>query len=178
MDLPEANSTTVRDLYCLWAACLCLSWSAVVMRALTWVVFIPRASRRCCALAVALHWRDSGLGISHARNYPRTFSFHEIFKCARLQFYSIWLQTDIHTHNFRKCSHASVGSIRVAPTRQLLWEVKATVSRSHLTYMHNPNPNLVSFRDYIFNAYQKNVSVNYLFHFYSSALEGWHLILC
>ena len=44
MDLLEANSTTVRDLYCLWAACPCLSWSTVAMRALSWVVFVPRAS--------------------------------------------------------------------------------------------------------------------------------------
>ena len=73
MDLPEANSTTVHDLYCLWAACICLSWPAVVMRALTWVVFIPWASCWRCALAVALHWRDSRLGISHARNYPSVF---------------------------------------------------------------------------------------------------------
>ena len=42
--LPEANSTTVRDLYCLWAACPCQSWSTVAMRALSWVVFVPRAS--------------------------------------------------------------------------------------------------------------------------------------
>ena len=32
------------DLYCLWAACPCLSWSAIAIRALTWVVFVPRAS--------------------------------------------------------------------------------------------------------------------------------------
>ena len=44
MDSPEVNSTTVCDLYCLWAACNCLSWSAVAMRALTWVIFIPQAS--------------------------------------------------------------------------------------------------------------------------------------
>ena len=29
---------------CEQPACLCLSWSAVAMRALTWVVFVPRAS--------------------------------------------------------------------------------------------------------------------------------------
>ena len=31
-----------------------------------------------------LHRRDSKLGISHARNYLRTFGLHEIFKCAHL----------------------------------------------------------------------------------------------
>ena len=39
-DLPPKG----RDLYRLWAAYPCLSWSAVAMRALTWVVFVPRAS--------------------------------------------------------------------------------------------------------------------------------------
>ena len=92
MDLPEANSTTVCDLYCLWAACPCLSWSAVAMRVLTWVVFIPRASHRCCALAVALYRRDSRLGISHAQNYPRTFGLHEIFKCAHLKYIHTYTQ--------------------------------------------------------------------------------------
>ena len=42
MDLPEANSTTMCGLYCLWAACPCLSWSC--MHALTSVVFVTRAS--------------------------------------------------------------------------------------------------------------------------------------
>ena len=32
------------DLYCLGAACPCLSWSIIAMRVLTWVVFVPRAS--------------------------------------------------------------------------------------------------------------------------------------
>ena len=44
--------------YCLWVDCPCLSWSAVAMRALTWVIFVPWASHRCCALAVALHWHN------------------------------------------------------------------------------------------------------------------------
>jgi len=39
-----AYLNTKRDLHCLWAACPCLSWSAVAMRALTWAVFVPRAS--------------------------------------------------------------------------------------------------------------------------------------
>ena len=44
-DLAEANSTTVRDLYCLWAACPCLSWSAVCHTS-----FLGLPSRRRCAL--------------------------------------------------------------------------------------------------------------------------------
>ena len=39
--LPEANSTTVRNSYHLWAACPCLSWSTVAMHVLTWVIFTP-----------------------------------------------------------------------------------------------------------------------------------------
>ena len=42
--VPEANSTTMRDLHCLWAACSCLSWSAVAVRALTSAVFVPWVS--------------------------------------------------------------------------------------------------------------------------------------
>ena len=33
--------------------------------------------------------------------------------------YSIWLQGDIHTHNFRKCSHASVGFAQARPNKDL-----------------------------------------------------------
>jgi len=29
--------------------------------------------------------------------------------------YGIWPQTDRHTHNFRKCSHASVGLAQARP---------------------------------------------------------------
>ena len=29
--------------------------------------------------------------------------------------YGIWPQADIHTHNFRKCSHASVGLVQARP---------------------------------------------------------------
>ena len=135
MDLPEANSTTVRDLYCLWAACLCLSWSAVVMRALTWVVFVPQAARWRCTLAVALHQRDSGLGISHARNYPRTFSLHKIFKCTHLKF-TVYghKQTDIHTHNFCKCSHASVGLTPVPPL------INSTGGQGFMAIVNKPCP--------------------------------------
>ena len=100
---------TMRDLYCLWAACPCLSWSTVAMRALTSFLGLPSHWR--CALAVALHWRDSGLDLSHAQNYPWTFSLH-----AHLKFMVYGRkQTDIHRHNFRKCSHASVGLAQAGP---------------------------------------------------------------
>ena len=105
MDLPEANSTTVRDLYCLWAACPCLSWSAVAMRALTWVVFVPRAS-----FTPTLRSGSSPSPTWQRAGHIACTSLHEIFKCAHLKF-TVYgrKQTDIHTHNFCKCSHASVG---------------------------------------------------------------------
>ena len=74
------------------------------MRALSSFLGLP--SRQCCALAVALHRRDSGLAISHARVF---------MKYLNAKIYGIWPQTDIHTHNFRKCSHASVGLAQARP---------------------------------------------------------------
>ena len=121
MDLPEANSTTVRDLYCLWVACPCLSWSTVAMCALTWVVFVPRASHRYCALAVALHRRDSGLGISHARKLRSVF-----MKCLKMRLfkiYGIWLQAYIHTYIHTTSANAVTlvwGSLRLAPNISIL----------------------------------------------------------
>ena len=124
MDLPEANSTTVRDLYCLWVACTCLSWSAVAMCALTWVVYVSRASRQHCALAVALHRRHSGLGISSARKLRSVFMKYlkmRLFKNLRYMAASIhiYIHTYIHTHNFRKCSHASVGLAQARPNERI-----------------------------------------------------------
>ena len=58
---------------------------------------------------VALHRRCSALGLSHARNYPRTFGLHEIFKCAHL------LTASIHTHNFRNAVTLVWGSLGLAP---------------------------------------------------------------
>ena len=57
-----------RAWFVLWAARPCLSWSAVAMRVLTWVVFIPWASFMLkLRSGSTLHRRDSGLGILHAR---------------------------------------------------------------------------------------------------------------
>ena len=114
----ELNYCACQDLYCLWAACPCLSWSAVAMCALSSFLGLP--SRRRCALAVALHRRDSGLDPLHARNYIQS-SWNIYMRLFKI--YGIWPQTDKHTHNFRKCSHASVGnavmlvwgSLRLAP---------------------------------------------------------------
>ena len=49
------------------------------------IVFVPRASRRCCALAVAPHRHNSGLGTKTTPG-SWTFGLHEIFKCAHLKF--------------------------------------------------------------------------------------------
>ena len=108
-----------RDLYCLWVACPCLSWSTVAMCALTWVVFVPRASRRRCALAVPLHRRDSGLGISHARKLRSVFM--KYLKMRLFKIFGIWPQADIHTyiHTYIHTTSANAvalvwGSLRLA----------------------------------------------------------------
>ena len=96
MDLPEANSITVRDLYRLWATCPCLSWSAVAMRALTWVVFVPRASftPTLCSSSSPSPTRQWAGHIACTK-LP---GLHEIFKYAHLKF-TVYgcTQTDIHT---------------------------------------------------------------------------------
>ena len=96
-----------------------MSVIVVTMRALTSSLFLglPSRQRRRCALAVALHQRDSGLGISHAQKL-RTLGLHEIFKCSHLKFTVYGRKhTDIHTHNFRKCSYASVGLAQARPNK-------------------------------------------------------------
>ena len=46
----------------------------------------------------------------------RTFGLYEIFKCAHLNLQ--YMVASRHTHNFCKCSHASVGLLRLAP---IMW---------------------------------------------------------
>ena len=66
---PEANSSTVRSLHHSWAACPCLSWSAIAMPHGVLIL-----SHLCIALAVTL--QKTGW----ARDYSRTsFSLYEIF---------------------------------------------------------------------------------------------------
>ena len=100
MDLhvPETNSVTVRDLYCLWAACPFLSWFTVAMCALSWIVFVPRASHQCCALAVALHqlmWQRAGRNAC-IKPPEDVRSSWNISMCS-FKIYGIWPQADIHT---------------------------------------------------------------------------------
>ena len=114
MDLPEANSTTVCDLYCLRAACPCLSWSTVAVRVLT-CCFRSSSFMLTLRSAVALrrHWVYC---MHETTRGSRMFSLHEIFKCGHLKF-TVYghKQADIHTHNFRKCSHTSVGLAQARP---------------------------------------------------------------
>jgi len=64
-------------------------------------------------------WQQAG--ISHARNFQRTFGLHEIFKCAPLKFMvygrkQTYIHTYIHTYTqLPQCSHASVGLAQARP---------------------------------------------------------------
>ena len=100
-DCRLCNCCPCHDLYRLWEACPCMPWSAIAMRALTWVVFIPRAS------FTPMLCSGSSL---HRRMHESTFSLHGIFKFAHLKF-TVYgrKQTDRHTHKFHKCSPSSVG---------------------------------------------------------------------
>jgi len=40
--------------------------------------------------------------------------------------YGIWLQTDMHTHDFRKCSHVSVGLAQARPNYAFQFSYKST----------------------------------------------------
>ena len=110
MDLPEANSTTVRDLYCLWAACPCLSWSTVAMRALSWVVFVPRVSLTptlCSGSSPSPTWQRLGMK-----------GLHEIFKYANLKF-TVYGRKQTYTQ--LPPMHAVTlvwGSLRLAPNTE------------------------------------------------------------
>ena len=71
-----------------WTACPRLSWSAVAMHALTWVVFTLKCWR--CIPAIVL-LTDSRLGM-------RTFQcLHELFKCAQLKF-TVYGQKQTYTN--------------------------------------------------------------------------------
>ena len=108
----------------------CLSWFTVALRALTRIVFVPRASRRRCALAVALHRRDSGLGIR----------MHET--------------THTYTHTTSANAVTLVwGSLRLAPTSKALPSISGlywyqampskSYSRLHCAWLYrgyNPGP--------------------------------------
>ena len=127
MGLPDANSTTVCDLYCLWAACPCLSWSAVAMRALTWVVFVPRAS--------FTPTQHSGSSPSSTQQWewhiPCTKGLHEIFKYAHLKF---TVYGHKHTYIHTTSANAATlvwGSLRLAPKiNRLRCYVKSTTAQN------------------------------------------------
>ena len=108
--------------------------------------------------AVALHRRDSGLACT---KLSRTFDLHEIFKCGHLKF-TVYghKQADIHTHNFRKCSHATVGLAQARPNYGQTWV--SPVSRK---------PNIVGLC--------KNLIIIWfiVFHYYQSLLSSITSIL-
>ena len=83
--LPEVNWTTVRNLYRLWAACPCLSWSAVSCHACVNLSRLHSGflSRWRCALAVALHRHLCTHTHTHAitHNIPGT-SYLCTYSCA------------------------------------------------------------------------------------------------
>ena len=109
MDLPGANSTTVRDLslsvsrlplsVMVHSCHVCVNWSRL----------------RSSGFTPTLH---SGSSPSPTRRRAghiactRTFGLHEIFKCAHLKF---MVYRHKHAHNFRKSSHTSVGLAQARP---------------------------------------------------------------
>ena len=99
MDLPEANSTTKRDLHCLWAAWPCLSWSAVAVRALISAVFVPWASFTPMLCSGSSPSQARQWTVHIYRMHETTFRLHEIFKCAHFKF-TVYghKQTYIHVH--------------------------------------------------------------------------------
>ena len=117
MDLPEANSITMHDLYCLWAACPCLPWSTVAMCALTWVVFVPWAF-----FTPTLH---SGSSPSLTRQQTGHIAcaklpcLHEIFNYIHsFKICSIWPQTYVHTTSANAVTLVW-GSLWLAPIKLL-----------------------------------------------------------
>ena len=130
MDLPEANSipcvictVSVSSLPLSVMVCschACVNFSHHFSRA----SFTPML---CSGSSPSLTRQQTG-HIACTKLYLKTCGLHEIFKCTH--FCGIWPQTDIYTHNFRKCSHASVGrawvalmwgSLRLAPTTQMIY---------------------------------------------------------
>ena len=79
LDLPEANST-VRDLSLSVSS---LPLSVMVRSCHACVVFVPHVSFTATLRSGSGPSPTRQLGISHARNYLRTFG-HEIFKCVHL----------------------------------------------------------------------------------------------
>ena len=128
------------DLYCLWAARPCLSWSGIAMRALTWVIFVPRALRQCCAL-VAPHRCGNGLTYRMHKKFPRSVFMKYLNALIRILRY---MATNRHTHNLRKCSHASVGLTQARPNYVTLLHVylrhHISISVQTLTSQLSPSP--------------------------------------
>ena len=137
--LLEVNSTTVHNLYRLWAACPCLQGPQLpCMRKLM--------SSLRVSLMLMLHSGSSlSLIAGWARDYPRTFNFRKIFKCAHLKFTAYGRkQANIHT-----CAHAVPlvwGSLRLIPIlAAFTWHNKVStlplcfLNSLHVMCPHNPS---------------------------------------
>ena len=127
----------MRDLYCLWAACPCLSWSAAAMHVLTWVVFVPRASfTSMLRSGSSPSPMDSGLDPPlHAQSYVQ--SSWNIYMHS-FKIYGIWPQTDRHTQNFCKFSHPSVGLTHARPNNVIL--VYADAAEGQMSALRETQP--------------------------------------
>ena len=135
MDLPEANSTTVHNLYrdCLCRSSLSLSvmvrscHACVNLSRLRFSGFTPTL-RSGSDPSLTQQWAG------HAQNYPRTFGLHKIFKCAYLKF-TVYGRK--HTHNFRNAVTLVWGSLRLAPIillfilseKYLIWDIVHFICR-------------------------------------------------
>ena len=120
-DLPEANSTTVRNLYCLRAACPCLSWSTVAMRALTSFHGLHSDATLCSSPSPMQQWAGHIACTKLPEDLYRLFAhgLHEIFKCDHLKFTvcghkQASKQTYIHTTSVNAVTLVW-GSLRLAP---------------------------------------------------------------
>ena len=110
-------NTSVICTVCEQPALVCHGPQWVAMCVLSSFLGLP--SRQRCVLAVAPHQRDSGMDLSHTRNYLWMYSLHEIFTCAYLKF-TVYghkqtdRQTDIHTTSANAVTLVW-GSLRLAP---------------------------------------------------------------
>ena len=124
MDLPEANSTTV-PWFVLSVSSLPLS---VMVRSCHACVNLSRL--RSSGFTPMLY---SGSSPSPMRQQAGHIACTELPEDVRsswniqmrsFKIFGIWPQTDIHTHNFHRCSHARVGLVRLTPVNFSITNVR------------------------------------------------------
>ena len=134
--------------------------------------FLGLPSRRRCALAVALHRRDSWLSILYARNYPRTFDLHEIFKCARLKF-TVYGRKHRYIHTtFANAVTLVQGSLRLDPTT-IAAIIVVSLSNEEGVYFRKLGKQTVSAKISLYTASLLDVTVISLIQF-NASLEIYH----